>query len=368
MGIRFRSLESVEMNFRFWQGKRVFLTGHTGFKGAWLSLWLQKLGTQVTGYALDSPSEPSLFQVADVATGMESIKGDILDMEMLRGSMQRAQPEVVIHLAAQSLVRRSYRQPVETYATNVMGTVNVLEVIRHTPSVRSAVMVTSDKCYENREWLRGYRENEALGGYDPYSSSKGCAELVTSAYRRSFFSDALGGQASIASARAGNVIGGGDWAEDRLVPDMMRAIAAGQPVRVRNPDAIRPWQHALEPLAGYLQLAEKLYQQGGDYAEAWNFGPREDDAKPVQWLVERIIQHWGDGARWELDGASQPHEAHYLKLDCTRATNLLGWQPCWSLGQALELVVDWHKQYQQGANMRDVSLQQVAAYMEAMTQ
>ena len=345
----------------FWKGKKVLVTGHTGFKGSWLCLWLQSLGAEVTGYALAPPSNPSLFEEARVAQGMVSLHGDIRDPEQMNRAMAGFQPEVVIHMAAQSLVRHSYLNPVETYATNVMGTVNVLEAVRQTASVRAAVIVTSDKCYENREWVWGYRENEAMGGYDPYSNSKGCAELVTSAYRQSFFRD---GSAAVASARAGNVIGGGDWAADRLVPDMVRAVADRRPVPIRNPHAIRPWQHVLEPLSGYLLLAQKLYEDGTAYAEGWNFGPREDDARPVQWIADQFTGLWGEGASWVLDGAEHPHEAHYLKLDCSKARMRLDWQPKWSLETSLRKIVAWQKAHLRNQDMRTFTLEQILEFQE----
>lgn len=352
------------MNAEFWSGKRVLLTGHTGFKGSWLSLWLQRLGANVIGYALAPPSNPNLFEVAAVADGMISLYGDIRDLGQMQEAMTVHRPEIVIHMAAQSLVRHSYQHPVETYATNVMGTVNVLEAVRHVPGVRAVVVITSDKCYENREWDWGYRENEAMGGYDPYSNSKGCAELVTSAYRQSFFNQA-GNPVAVASVRAGNVIGGGDWAEDRLIPDMVRAVSQKRPVLIRNPRAIRPWQHVLEPLSGYLLLAQRLYEEGAKYAEGWNFGPRDEDAREVQWIVERFTGLWGDGATWTRDRAEHPHEARYLKLDCSKARNRLPWQPRWALGQALEHIVAWHKAHLQGENMREFSLKQILEYSGA---
>jgi CDP-glucose 4,6-dehydratase len=354
----------MSMNLSFWRGKRVFLTGHTGFKGGWLSLWLQQLGAEVTGYALLAPTEPSLYEVADVACGMRSIIGDVRDAAALKRAMVEACPEIVIHMAAQPLVRYSYDHPVETYSTNVMGLVNLFEAVRGVPSVRSVVNVTSDKCYENREWPWGYRENEAMGGYDPYSNSKGCAELITSAYRNSYFNPEKYSTHGIAlgSGRAGNVIGGGDWALDRLIPDMLRAIGAGEAVKIRNPDAIRPWQHVLEPLSGYLTLAEKLYTDGATYAEGWNFGPHDIDAKPVGWIIERITQVWGDGAAWQLEGVPQPHEATYLKLDCSKARAALGWYPRWNIGQTIEKIVEWHKACDQGADMRALTLGQITAY------
>jgi CDP-glucose 4,6-dehydratase len=331
---------------RFWAGRRVFLTGHTGFKGSWAALWLQRMGAKVTGFALSPPTTPALFEVARVADGMTSIMGDIRDREALERALVDADPEIVIHLAAQPLVRASYDDPVGTYATNVMGTVHLLEAVRRAPSVRACVVVTTDKCYENREWAWGYREDEPMGGHDPYSNSKGCAELVVSAWRRSFFAE---GKVALASGRAGNVIGGGDWAADRLIPDILRAVAAGEPVLIRNPLAIRPWQHVLEPLSGYLVLAQALWT--GAAAEAWNFGPRDDDARPVQWIVERMCAAWGEGAGWTRDESVQPHEARYLKLDISKAREGLRWEPRWNLPQALESIVAWHRAWLANADM-----------------
>ena len=365
MAIGQGSVEGMEMSPAFWKGKRVLLTGHTGFKGSWLSLWLQSMGAQVVGYALAPPSTPSLFEVAKVGDDMTSVIGDIRDLEHLRCVFAEHQPEIVIHMAAQALVRYSYIEPVETYSTNVMGTVNLLEAVRATASVKAVVNVTSDKCYENREWEWGYRENEAMGGYDPYSSSKGCAELVTSAYRNSYFHpekfETHG--VAIASGRAGNVIGGGDWADDRLIPDIMRAIMQGKPVNIRSPHAIRPWQHVLEPLAGYLLLVQKLYEEGASYAEGWNFGPNEQDAKPVQWIVEKLTQAWGEGASWTLDGGNHPHEAHYLKLDCSKAKMRLDWAPRWHLEEALSAIIEWQRAYRDGKAMRALTLDQIQLYM-----
>jgi len=359
------TINAQQSTSAFFHGKKILLTGHTGFKGSWLSLWLQSMGAEVVGYALAPPTMPSLFEEAKVGQGMVSVIGDIRDLEHLRTVFAEHQPEIVIHMAAQPLVRYSYIEPVETYSTNVMGTVNLLEAVRSTPSVKAVVNVTTDKCYENREWAWGYRENEAMGGYDPYSSSKGCAELVTAAYRQSFFQlSTLNPQLStaLASARAGNVIGGGDWAEDRLIPDIMRAIGEGRPVHIRNPHAIRPWQHVLEPLSGYLLLAQKLYEQGATFAEGWNFGPNDADAKSVQWIVERLTASWGEGASWVLDGGKHPHEAHYLKLDCSKAKGRLDWHPRWHLDEALAKIVDWQKSYQQGADMKAITLEQIADY------
>ncbi len=351
----------------FWTGKTVLLTGHTGFKGSWLSLWLQTMGAKVIGYALAAPTTPSLFVAANVTEGMTHIESDIRDFAALSAVFEKHQPEIVIHMAAQSLVRYSYANPIETYATNVMGTVHVLEAARLTSSVRAIVNITSDKCYENREWSWGYRENEAMGGYDPYSNSKGCAELVASAYRSSYFNPGnfTHHRVAIASARAGNVIGGGDWAEDRLIPDIMRAIMQGQAVNIRSPHAIRPWQHVLEPLSGYLVLAQKLFENGADYGEGWNFGPNDEDAKPVSWIVDRLTKAWGEGASWVLDNGDHPHEAHYLKLDCSKAKMRLNWHPRWHLDETLSAIVDWHHAHRAGKNMRDFSLDQIQQYISA---
>lgn len=348
----------------FWSGKRVFLTGHTGFKGSWLALWLQQLGAEVTGFALDAPTQPSLFDVAQVAQGMQSVQGDVRDLPALMRAMQAAQPEIVIHMAAQSLVRLSYDTPVETYATNVMGTVHLLEAVRQTPGVKAVVNVTTDKCYENKEWAWGYRENEPMGGFDPYSNSKGCSELVSAAYRSSFFNPALHAQhgVALATARAGNVIGGGDWAKDRLVPDILAAFEAGKQVAIRNPHATRPWQHVLEPLRGYLTLAERLFTDGPAFAEGWNFGPHSDDAKPVEWIVQHMAQHWAQDASWQVDAGEHPHEAHYLKLDISKAAHRLHWHPAMRLDNALALIVDWARARQRGADMRAITQQQIADY------
>ncbi len=357
------------MAAQFWRDRRVFLTGHTGFKGSWLSLWLQSLGAEVWGFSLAPPSEPNLFGVARVADGMHSRHGDIRDLDALRAAMQAAKPEVVIHMAAQALVRPSYDDPVETFASNVMGTVHVLEAVRGTRGVRAVVNVTSDKCYENREWVWGYRENDPMGGYDPYSSSKGCAELVTAAYRNSFFNPGRHAEhgVALASVRAGNVIGGGDWAIDRLIPDFMRAILAGQAVVIRSPNAIRPWQHVLEPLHGYLALAERLYLEGPAYAGGWNFGPQDSDARDVEWIVEHLTRLWGEGAAWRLDERPQLHEAHYLKLDISKVRMKLGWEPRWHLDQALAAVVAWYRAWSGNEDMRAFSLGQIKAYQTQTT-
>ena len=367
MELRQGAMEAMELtamtdgavNPAFWRGKRVLLTGHTGFKGGWLSLWLQQLGAELQGLALAPPAGDNLFDAARVGEGMVSAIGDIRDLAFVRRTMAAFRPEIVIHMAAQPLVRASYAQPVETYATNVMGTVHLLEAVRQTAGVRVVVNVTTDKCYENKEWAWGYREDEPMGGRDPYSSSKGCAELVSSAYRCSFFQQ---GGPSLATARAGNVIGGGDWASDRLVPDILRAFEKDEPVVIRNPDSTRPWQHVLEPLSGYLVLAQHLWDEGAAFAEGWNLGPRDEDARPVQWIVEHLVQQWGGDARWQLDGGRHPHEAHALKLDISKARARLGWQPRWRLAEALEHIVTWHRAWLAGADVRALSLRQIDQY------
>jgi CDP-glucose 4,6-dehydratase len=341
----------------FWRDRRVLLTGHSGFKGAWLALWLQTLGARVTGFAVDGVTQPSLYELARVGENMESIEGDVRDADAVAAAVCSAAPEVVIHMAAQSLVRRSFEEPRETFQTNVMGTANVLDAVRlHGDRVRALISVTSDKCYENREWEWGYREQEPMGGDDPYSSSKGCAELVTAAYRRSYFSDPDGPR--IASARAGNVIGGGDWGEDRLVPDVMRAALAGEVVRVRNPNSVRPWQHVLNPLGGYLVLAQALVESP-EHACAWNFGPPDEDARSVGWVVQRIGELWADELEWAPDDGPHPHEARYLKLDSSRARGRLGWRPAVELEKALETTVKWYEELAKGADMRRVTLSQI---------
>jgi len=358
-----------QVNPDFWRGRRVFLTGHTGFKGSWLSIWLRSMGAEVYGLALAPPTTPSLFNEANVAEGMSNCIGDIRDYQTVASAMSACQPEIVIHMAAQPLVRLSYREPVETYATNVMGTVHVLEAVRHTPSVRAVVNVTTDKCYENKEWVWGYRENEPMGGFDPYSNSKGCSELVSSAYRNSYFNPASYGKdhcVAFATARAGNVIGGGDWAQDRLVPDILCAFEAGRSVEIRNPLATRPWQHVLEPLSGYLVLVESLCERGAEVAEPFNFGPEEADARPVQWIVEELVSMWGGMASWHHSDATHPHEANYLKLDCSKAKARLNWQPRWTLGQALSNIVTWHRSWLAKEDIQQVCIEQIRQYMATL--
>lgn len=348
----------------FWQGRRVFLTGHTGFKGGWLTLWLEKLGANVMGYALPPAYKPNLFEAAGIASKTKSVLGDIRDLSAMRQALAGHAPEIVIHLAAQSLVRLSYQDPTGTYATNVLGTANLLEAVRSCDSVRAVVVVTTDKCYENKEWIWAYRENDALGGHDPYSNSKACAELVVSSYRDSFFHPAkyAGHRVAVATARAGNVIGGGDWSTDRLIPDIVRAFASGEMLKIRNPAAVRPWQHVLEPLRGYLMLAQNLYEHGAGFSGAWNFGPQYADARPVGWIVESMAEAWGPSARWELDRGEHPHEARVLKLDWTKASLELGWQPRLNLAQALEITLGWYKDVLAGKDARGKCEEQIAAY------
>jgi CDP-glucose 4,6-dehydratase len=352
------------MTTEFWKNKKVFITGHTGFKGSWLCLWLERLGADVTGYALDPPTEPNLFTLAAVHTGMRSMIGDVRDAGTLTAAMRDARPDIVLHLAAQTVVRYSYDHPVETYQTNVLGTVNVLEAVRGVESVRAVVNVTTDKCYVNKEWDWGYREDEALGGHDPYSNSKACSELVTAAYRSSYFprADFDRHHVGIATARAGNVLGGGDWTRDQLIPDIMRACIEHRPVLIRNPRSTRPWQFVLEPLSGYLSTAEALYKDGAHFSEAWNFGPADDDAQPVGRIVESLTQFWGGDARWESDGLLHPHEAGSLKLDSSKARARLGWRPRFRLDTTLKYVVEWYKAYAQGKNMRELTEQHIARY------
>lgn len=354
------------IDFQFWHNKRVFLTGHTGFKGSWLCLWLHHLGVNLTGYALEPPTKPSLFELANIDKLMNSTIGDIRDIEDLSKTMVAADPEIVIHMAAQPLVRESYNNPSETYAINVMGTVNLFEAVRCCKNVKAVINVTTDKCYENKEWIWGYRENEALGGYDPYSNSKACSELVTASYRDSFFNpkDYATHGVGIASVRAGNVIGGGDWADDRLVPDIVRTILKGDKVSLRNPHAIRPWQYVLEPLSGYLMLAQRLYENGVEFSEAWNFGPNESDAKTVEWIVKRFSNQWGTSFEFNQDTGHNPHEANYLKLDSAKARNRLQWYPKWNIEQAIDRIVEWYKIYtRDGGDTRTICLQQIEDYL-----
>lgn len=354
----------MELFDNIYHDRKVLITGHTGFKGSWLCMLLHRLGAEVYGYALEPPTQPSLFKEAHIDELANSTIGDIRDYNHLLLTLQSVNPEIVIHMAAQPIVRESYKNPRETYEVNVMGTVNLLDAIRQTPSVKAIVNVTTDKCYENKEWNWGYRENEPMGGYDPYSNSKGCSELVTSSFRNSFFNESVfeNHGVSLASARAGNVIGGGDWANDRLIPDFMRAITKGEKLEIRSPNAIRPWQHVLEPLTGYLMLAQKLYIDGPRFAQAWNFGPDDQDAKNVGWITEQLCHLWGDDARYEINNHPQPYEANYLKLDCSKAKNELDWHPHWNLKTTLQSIVVWNKAFIKGDDMREVCYKQIDQY------
>ena len=366
MGYKQSALEGMVMHSLFsgiYKDKTVLVTGHTGFKGSWLVYWLNKMGAKVVGYSLEPPSNPNHIGLIDL--DIVSIIGNLNDQKNLHKIFAIHNPEIVFHLAAHALVRHSYDEPVETYETNGMGTLKVLEACRECSSVKAIINVTSDKAYENREWPWGYREIDSMGGYDPYSSSKGCVELLTSSYRNSYFNlDDYGVKHNtlLASCRAGNVIGGGDWAEDRLVPDMIRAISKGESVEIRNPDAIRPWQHVLEPLSGYLKLVEKLHSNGTDFSEGWNFGPHDNEAKTVSWTIERLTQIWGSGAKWSRDHQQHPHEATYLKLDCSKAHSRLDWHPAWNIDLTLEKIVEWHKAFNQGADMRQMTLSQINSF------
>jgi len=352
---------SMMVDAAFWSGKRVFLTGHTGFKGGWLSLWLQRMGANVTGYSLSPPSSPSLFEVAAVAKGMTSLIGDIRDPSTLQRAIDFSQPEIIFHLAAQPLVRQSYIAPLETYDVNVMGTLHLLESIRNSSSVKAVVIVTTDKCYENKEVQSyGFTESDPMGGHDPYSSSKGCTELVASAYFRSFLNEK---NIALATARAGNVIGGGDWALDRLVPDILRAIDRKEPIAIRNPNATRPWQHVLEPLSGYLMLAEKLYNAGFEFSGAWNFGPEQEDNRTVDWIVTKLISGQNSPITWYQDELESPHEAKYLGLNITKAKDLLKWVPKLTLESALEKVNKWHKSWLNNQDMQKICIVQIEEYM-----
>jgi CDP-glucose 4,6-dehydratase len=345
----------------FWKDRRVFLTGHTGFKGAWLTLWLRQMGAHVTGLALDPPTQPNLFDLARAGEGITDLRADIRDLGTIAEAVASAQPEIILHLAAQALVRTSYEEPVATFATNVMGTIHVLEAARKIHTVRAVVVVTSDKCYENHGWDRGYREDDPMGGFDPYSASKGCAELVTSAYRRSYF-DGL----RVASARAGNVIGGGDWAKDRLIPDLVRAFQSGVRTSIRNPMATRPWQHVLEPLHGYLLLAERVWGGEKSACEGWNFGPSETCTKSVGWMVDEAVRLWGESSSWEMDPAVHPHEAHTLSLDNRKAREKLGWQPHLSAEQALTWTLQWYRDLLSGSDAGQLVRRDILAYEDLL--
>jgi CDP-glucose 4,6-dehydratase len=359
------SMENMVIDSEFWRGKKVFITGNTGFKGSWLSLWLLNLGAKVTGYSLEPPTNPSNFEIVNAIKGLQNnIINNICDLGSLTNAVKQAQPDIVIHMAAQSLVRQSYEDPVGTYMANVMGTVHILESVRKCPSVKAVLNITTDKCYENNDWLWGYRENEPMGGHDPYSNSKGCAELVSSAYRKSFFNES---NVALATARAGNVIGGGDFAKDRLVPDAVRAFINNETLVVRNPSSIRPWQHVLEPLSGYIMLCQKLIEHPSDFSEGWNFGSRDEDAQPVSKLADIMVACWGEGQRWELDDElHHPHEARYLKLDCSKANSLLNWFSQWELERALDETIKWYKAWHRNDNMHEFTIRQIETYQKEL--
>lgn len=356
------------MNVNFWQNKRVFITGHTGFKGSWLTLWLNRMGAKVAGLSLLPATSPSLYDLAGIEKISVSSIGDIRDRSVVDQAIKDFNPEIVFHLAAQPLVRESYQFPVETYATNVMGTAHVFDAIRRVKSIKAFVNITTDKVYENREWSWGYREVDTFGGYDPYSNSKACSELVTAAFRSSFFNPVEYSRhgVAIASARAGNVIGGGDWAADRIVPDCFRALAKNQEIVLRNPHAIRPWQHVLEPLRGYLCLAEKLFTDGIQYAEGWNFGPTDADCVPVESLVKLLCAQWGSGAAYRIEGDGGPHEASFLKLDCSKAFARLGWKPVWNLETTIGRIVEWNQAYNSGADVKKICEEQIAVFEKSI--
>lgn len=349
------------INSEFWKDKKVFITGHTGFKGSWMCLWLESMGADIAGYSLEPSSSPNLFEEANTGKNIKNTFADIRDSSCLNEAISSFKPEIVIHMAAQPLVRQSYKDPVETFSTNVMGTVNLLDIIRRLDGVKAVVNVTTDKCYENKEWFWAYREDEPLGGHDPYSSSKACSELVTRAFTKSYFSES---NIALASARAGNVIGGGDWSNDRLIPDILLAFQDKNPVVIRNPKATRPWQHVLEPIYGYLLLAEKLYNHNHNFSEAWNFGPKEDDSKSVEWVLNEMALKWGDGASWVNDPSDNPHEANFLKLDISKACTRLGWKPKWSLKTALNYTISWHKDWINNYSAKELCLSQIDKFIK----
>lgn len=356
------------MNKDFWSKKKILLTGHTGFKGSWLSLWLQKLNSNVIGFSKSIPTNPSLFQLANIEDGMTSIIGDVCDYDKLEEVIKEYKPEIVIHMAAQAILRESHSNPVETYATNVMGTVNLLESIRKAGNVKVILNVTTDKCYEPNESSKGHLETDRLGGYDPYSNSKACSELVTASFRDSFFNPKEYHKhgTSLASCRAGNVIGGGDWGKDRLIPDIMKGILNNEIIKIRNPNSIRPWQYVLDPLNGYLILVEKLWSSGSEFSEGWNFGPEENNEKPVKWIVEKLTKQWSKDIKWDIDNNINLHEENYLRLNCIKANSRLGWMPKLNLEQGLEWIIEWYRQYKKNNNMKDITEQQIEKFQKLL--
>lgn len=352
------------MNNHFWHNKKVFITGHTGFKGSWLVMTLAKLGAQITGYSLAPNTSPNLYSLCKVEELLEkSYIADIRDQKKIESAIEESCPDIIFHMAAQPLVRESYLAPRETFEVNIMGTINILEAARKVKNLKALINITTDKVYDNKEWHWGYRENEPLGGHDPYSSSKACSELVTQAYRNSFFevNDGVNNLA-LASVRAGNVIGGGDWAKDRLIPDCLTSLLSNKEIIVRNPSSVRPWQHVLEPLSGYMMLAEKLYLEGAKYASAWNFGPADTDAKPVDWIVKKLCETWGSDAKYVINDSQQPHEATYLKLDCSKANTELNWNSKWNIQNTLIKIVEWTKAYENNSDMREMTYNQIEEY------
>ncbi|WP_155323159.1 CDP-glucose 4,6-dehydratase [Desulfosarcina ovata] len=350
----------------FWKDKSILITGHTGFKGGWLSLWLSILDANVIGFSLQPPTNPSFFDACGLSQRITSINGDVRDIDSLKTVCEESKPEVLVHMAAQPIVRQSYEDPIETYATNVMGTVNVLETARQCESIKVVLIITSDKCYENREWPWGYREIDPMGGFDPYSCSKGCAELITASYRQSFFADISCTQhaVAVASARAGNVIGGGDWGKDRLIPDIFKSVAAGTPLQIRSPEAIRPWQHVLDPLHGYLRLIERLYNEGNTFSDGWNFGPFDSNCQTVAWILLELKQSLGDRLQWVQDKGPHPHEAHFLKLDCSKAHQRLNWRPKLDLATALQWTAEWYQGFERGDDILALSEKQIERFKE----
>ena len=351
------------MNQSFWKNKKILITGHTGFKGSWLTVWLKKLGADITGFSKSVPTNPSLFETVNIEKDIKSVIGNIQNYELLKETISKYEPEIIFHMAAQSLVIKSYSNPIETFSTNVMGTVNLLYAVKETKKPKVVINITSDKCYENNELLEGYSEDDPMGGHDPYSSSKGCAELITKSFRKSFFSSDHENNIGLASVRAGNVIGGGDWAENRLIPDIIRAIKNKENVKIRNPNALRPWQHVLDPLNGYISLAEKLWDDQTKYSEEWNFGPEKNEVKPVSWIIEKINELWKNKMNWEV-GNNELHEANNLILNCQKAKSRLGWNSKMNTETALKLTIEWYAKYFDGENMREVTEEQITKFQK----